>query len=161
MSISNGATLPTETLMRVDAAGEAPVTLAGLSAGKRIVVFAVPGAFTPTCDSSHLPSFIRTMPGFAAKGIDTVACLSVNDIHVMRAWGKASGAYDAGIVMLSDPSGAFTAAAGLSFDVPQVGLIGRSKRYAMVVEDGVVTFWAPEPDRGCAISGGEALLEAV
>lgn len=158
MELSVGARLPEATLVKVMPEGQETVTTSALTAGRRVVVFAVPGAFTPTCDSAHLPSFIRTMDALKAKGIDEVACLAVNDVHVMRAWGRASGAFDAGITMLSDPEGAFSAAIGMVFSVPAVGMTNRSKRYAMMVEDGVVKVWNPEPDRGCAISGGEAMV---
>lgn len=161
MEISVGSRLPDATLLRVKPDGHEPVTVADYFGGRRVVVFAVPGAFTPTCDSAHLPSFIRTKPQFDAKGIDEVACLATNDVHVMRAWGKASGAYDAGIGMLSDPGAAFSKAIGMAFSVPGAAMMDRSKRYAMLVEDGVVTVWHPEPGVGCAISGGEAMLEDI
>ena len=158
MELSVGARLPEASLVKVMPEGQETVTTTALTAGRRVVIFAVPGAFTPTCDSAHLPSFIRSMDALRAKGIDEVACLAVNDPFVLRAWARASGAYEAGITMLSDPEGAFTAAIGMAFSLPAAGLINRSKRYAMMVEDGVVRIWNPEPDRGCAISGGEAMV---
>ncbi len=161
MELSVGARLPEATLVRVTPEGQEAVTTTALTAGRRVVLFAVPGAFTPTCDSEHLPSFIRTIGALKSKGIDEVACLAVNDVFVMRAWGRAAGAFDAGITMLSDPEAAFSASIGMVFSVPAVGLINRSKRYAMMVEDGVVRVWNPEPDRGCAISGGEAMVAAL
>jgi cytochrome c peroxidase len=161
MGISVGERLVEATLLLVRPEGQEAVTTTAFTAGRRVVIFAVSGAFTPTCDAAHLPSFLRNLGALRAQGIDAVACLAVNDVHVMRAWGRASGAFDAGITMLVDPEGAFTAAIGMQFSVPAVGMIGRSRRYAMMIEDGVVRIWNPEPDRGCAVSGGEAMLAAL
>jgi glutaredoxin/glutathione-dependent peroxiredoxin len=102
-----------------------------------VVIFAVPGAFTPTCHSAHVPSFIRTKAGFDAKGVDEIICVSVNDPFVMKSWGEATGATAAGITMLSDATSTLTKALGLDFSAPPVGLIDRSKRYAMQVVDGI------------------------
>jgi cytochrome c peroxidase len=109
-----------------------------------------------------VPSFIRTKDQFAAKGVDEIICISVNDPFVMKAWGEATGATAAGITMLSDAASEFTKAIGMNFDAPPAGLVARSKRYAMLVEDGVVTVFHPEESPGtCDISGGEALLAAI
>ena len=162
MSVTTGDTLPDATLTRIGENGPEQVALASLLAGRKVAIFAVPGAYTPTCHSAHVPSFIRTRDGFAAKGVDEIVCISVNDPFVMKAWGEATGATAAGITMLSDAESAFTKAIGMDFTAPPAGLIARSKRYAMLVEDGVVTHFHPEASPGtCEISGGEALLAAI
>ena len=159
MTIAPGDTLPEATLVKLGASGPEAVSLADHAKGKKVVIFAVPGAFTPTCHSAHVPSFIRTKDQFAAKGVDEIICVSVNDPFVMKAWGEATRATEAGITMLGDAQSAFTKAIGMDFDAPPAGLIARSKRYAMVVEDGKVTKLHVEESPGvCEISGGEALL---
>ncbi len=162
MAISTGDRLPDAILVRMGADGPAPVSLAETTAGRKVVIFAVPGAFTPTCHSAHVPSFIRTRDRFAAKGVDEIICISVNDPFVMGAWGEATGANDAGISMLADPLSAFTTAVGMNFDAPPVGLMARSVRYAMLVEDGVVSLIRVEEGSGtCEMSGGEGMLAAM
>ncbi len=162
MVISTGDKLPDATLVRMGNDGPESVALADLLEGRKVVIFAVPGAFTPTCHSAHVPSFIRTKDQFAAKGVDEIICISVNDPFVMKAWGEATGANSAGITMLGDPDSSFTKAIGMEFDAPPAGLMARSKRYAMVVDDGTVTVFQAEESPGvCEVSGGEALLEAV
>lgn len=162
MTISKGDKLPEATLVQMGAEGPEQVALADKTAGRKIVIFAVPGAYTPTCHSTHVPSFIRTKDQFDAKGVDEIICISVNDPFVMGAWGEATGATAAGITMLGDADSGFTKAIGMDFTAPPVGLIARSKRYAMVVEDGVVTALHEEDNPGaCDVSAGEALLEAV
>jgi cytochrome c peroxidase len=160
--ISVGDTLPGATLLAMGAEGPAPVELQDKVKGRKVVIFAVPGAFTPTCHSAHVPSFVRTKSDLEAKGVDEVICVAVNDPFVMDAWGDASGASEAGITVLADPQSEFTRAVGMQFDAPVVGLMGRSKRYAMVVEDGKVTHLNVEDDPGaCDVSAGEAILEAL
>ncbi len=162
MTISTGDRLPDATFSRFGANGPEQVELSSLTTGRKIVIFAVPGAFTPTCHSAHVPSFIRTKAEFDAKGVDEIICLSVNDPFVMKAWGEATGATEAGLTLLADGTGAFTKAIGLDFDAPPVGLMGRSKRYAMLVEDGTVTVLHLEESPGtCEVSAGEALLAAL
>lgn len=161
MTISQGDTLPDATLTQIGAEGPVAVSVKDLTAGRKVVIFAVPGAYTPTCHSAHVPSFIRSMDALKAKGVDEVVCVAVNDAHVMKAWGEATGATQAGITMLSDGMGEFTEKLGLAFDAPAIGLKGRSRRYAMLVEDGVVKVWHPETGRGCEISGGEAMVAAI
>ena len=162
MTISTGDALPDGTLIKLGEQGPEAVSVADLTKGKRVVIFAVPGAFTPTCSSAHVPSFVRTKAGFAEKGIDTIVCVSVNDPFVMKAWGEATGANAAGIHMLGDTDGAFTAALGLSFDAPPAGLHGRSRRYAMVVDDGKVSVLHIEEGPGvCEVTAGESLLAAI
>ena len=162
MAISTGDTLPDADLIRIGENGPETVSLSRIGAGKTIALFAVPGAYTPTCSSAHVPSFIRTKQDFAAKGIDTIVCVSVNDPFVMKAWGEATGATAAGLHMLADADGTFTKAIGMDFTASPAGLIGRSKRYAMLVEDGMVKALNVEEGPGvCETSAGEALLDAV
>ncbi len=162
MTISKGATLPDATMLYLGADGPAAVQLSEKLKGRKVVVFGLPGAYTGVCTTSHVPSFIRTKDAFAAKGVDEIICVSVNDPFVMDAWGKSTGAAEAGITMLGDAEGTFTKAIGMDFTAPPAGLIGRSKRYAMVVEDGVVTSIGEEASPGeCDISGGEALLDTI
>lgn len=162
MPIATGDKLPDATMVKLGAEGPEEVTLASKTKGRKVVIFAVPGAFTPTCHSAHVPSFVRTKDRFDEKGVDEIICVSVNDPFVMKAWGEATGAADAGITMLSDADSAFTSAIGMNFDAPPAGLLARSKRYAMLVEDGVVSIFQAEESPGvCDVSGGEALLDAM
>lgn len=157
MPIEPGQRLPEATLTLKDAEGVQQIQLADRLAGRKVVIFAVPGAYTPTCSSAHLPSFVRTLPDLRAKGVDEVICLSVNDPFVMEAWGKDAGAD--GISMMADADGAFTAAIGMAFDAPAVGLLARSVRYSMLVEDGEVTRLNLEQGPGvCELTAGETLL---
>jgi len=159
MTISTGDRLPEANFVRLGANGPEEVSVESLTKGRKVVIFAVPGAFTPTCHSAHVPSFIRTKDALAEKGVEDIICVSVNDPFVMKAWGEATGAAEAGLTLLADGTGAFTAAMGLSFDAPPVGLMGRSKRYALMAEDGVVKLLHLEESPGvCEVSGGEALL---
>jgi cytochrome c peroxidase len=159
--IAVGDRLPDAGLLRMGSDGPETVRLAARLAGRRVVLFAVPGAFTPTCDSAHLPSFVRTRQAFAAKGIDEILCISVNDAHVMKLWGETSGATAAGITLLADADAAFTRSIGMNFSNPAVGFHDRSRRYAMVVEDGVVTILHLDRPGVCEVSTGEALLEEL
>ncbi|SDE61585.1 thiol peroxidase (atypical 2-Cys peroxiredoxin) [Salipiger thiooxidans] len=162
MAISKGDTLPGATLVQMGENGPEQVKLEDKLSGRKVVIFAVPGAFTPTCHSAHVPSFIRTKDQFAGKGVDEIICVSVNDPFVMKVWGEATGATEAGITMLGDPESAFTKAIGMDFTAPPAGLMARSKRYAMLVEDGTVTLFHAEASPGeCEISAGESLLEAM
>lgn len=160
--IAVGDKLPAATLTRMGEKGPEQVEITELAKGRKLAIFAVPGAFTPTCHSAHVPSFIRTKDQFAAKGVDEIICISGNDPFVMQAWGEATGATEAGLSMLADAECAFTGAIGMRFDAPPAGLIGRSKRYAMIVEDGEVKILHLEESPGtCEVSGGEALLDAM
>lgn len=162
MTISQGATLPDATLVQLGENGPEPVSIADKTKGRKVVIFAVPGAFTPTCHSAHVPSFVRTKDQFDAKGVDEIICISVNDPFVMKAWGEATGATAAGLTMLSDAQSEFTKAIGMDFDAPPAGLIARSKRYAMLVDDGTVTLLHEEENPGaCEVSAGEGLLAAM
>ena len=160
--ISTGEKLPDATLTQMGAEGPEQVQMLDKVTGRKVAIFAVPGAFTPTCHSAHVPSFIRTKDQFAAKGVDEIICVSANDPFVMQAWGEATGANAAGITMLADAESAFTDAIGMRFDAPPAGLIGRSLRYAMLVEDGVVTQLNMEENPGqCELSAGEGLLASI
>lgn len=162
MTISKGDTLPDATLLQMGADGPEEVKLADKTKGRKVVIFAVPGAYTPTCHSAHMPSFTRNKDQFDAKGVDEVICISVNDPFVMGAWGEATGATAAGITLLGDPESSFTKAVGMDFTAPPVGLMARSKRYAMLVEDGKVSLLHEEENPGaCDVSAGEALLAAM
>lgn len=162
MKISVGDRLPDATLTAMGENGPEPVQLAARLKGRKVVLFAVPGAFTPTCHSAHVPSFIRTKAGLEAKGVDDVICLSVNDPFVMQAWAKATGADAAGITMLADADASFTNAIGAAFDAAPAGLLNRSVRYALLAEDGVVQVLHLETARGtCEVSGGESMLAAL
>jgi peroxiredoxin len=162
MTISVGDKIPASSLMVAGEAGVAEIAMEERLAGKSVVIFGLPGAYTGTCSTAHVPSFIRTIAGLKAKGVDEVICVSVNDAYVMRAWGEATGATAAGIVMASDPDASFTKALGLDFAAGFVRGAPRSKRYAMHVVDGVVKVLNLEEKPGiCDISGGEAMLEAI
>jgi glutaredoxin/glutathione-dependent peroxiredoxin len=162
MTISQGDTLPDASFTKIGAEGPEAVTLSSLTKDRKVVIFAVPGAYTPTCHSAHVPSFIRTKDQFMSKGVDEIICVSVNDPFVMKNWGDATGANEAGITMLADAESGFTTAIGMNFDAPPAGLLARSKRYAMVVENGVVSTLNLEESRGaCEISAGEALLDTL
>lgn len=162
MTISVGDMLPDATLHRMGADGFEAVSLAEVLKGRKVVIFALPGAYTGTCTTAHVPSFIRVREKLAAKGVDEVVCLSVNDAFVLKAWGEATGASKAGITMLGDPSSTFTKAVGMEFSAPDRGFLDRSKRYALYAEDGVVKVMHHGQESGaCEISGGEAMLDAL
>ncbi len=162
MTISVGDNIPDATLTVMGDAGPAQVALADRLKGRKVVLFGLPGAYTGTCTTAHVPSFIRTRDQFAAKGVDEVICVSVNDPFVMGAWGTSTGASAAGITMLGDADASLTKAMGLAFTAPPVGLFDRSKRYALYAEDGVVKVLHLEENPGvCDVSGGEALLAAI
>lgn len=160
--LSETHTLPEASLLLKDDAGIRAVRLADLLKGRRVVIFAVPGAFTPTCDAAHLPSFVRSAAALRDRGVDEIICISVNDPHVMHLWGQMSGAALAGITMLADPAAEFTRAIGMDYSVPERGMLNRSRRYAMLVEDRVVKILNLEETPGvCGISAGETLLDQL
>jgi peroxiredoxin len=129
--------------------------------GKTVVLFSVPGAFTPTCSKTHLPSFVQNASALKAKGIDTLACMAVNDVFVMDAWGKGSGA-DGKVLMLADGNAAYTKALGLDLDASGFGMGTRGQRFALVAKNGVVQKLNVEPSAGqCTISGGQSILESL
>jgi peroxiredoxin len=137
MTIKTGDTLPSGSFMTPTAEGPAPLTTDALFKGKTVALFAVPGAFTPTCSAKHLPGFKQHAADLKAKGVDTIACLAVNDVFVMKAWAKDQGITDE-VLMLADGNGAFAKAIGLDFDGSKFGMGTRSQRYSAIVKDGVV-----------------------
>jgi peroxiredoxin len=157
MSIKTGDRLPDGTFTRMTDSGPAPATTQEIFSGKKVVLFAVPGAFTPTCSKQHLPGYVKEHAAFKAKGVDTIACLAVNDVFVMDAWAKASEAGDR-ILMLADGNGAYTKALGLEFDLTGFGMGWRSKRFSMVVVDGVVKELNVEGGPGVSVSGASATV---
>lgn len=138
MTIAVGDKIPSSTLTTMTADGPGPVSTDEFFAGKKVVLFAVPGAYTPTCSAKHLPGFIEQADEILAKGVDAIACMSVNDVFVMHAWGKDAGVADK-VAMLADGNGDFTKALGLELDGRGFGMGLRSQRFAMIVEDGTVT----------------------
>lgn len=137
MTIKVGDKLPAATFSAGTPEGPKPMTVDEIFAGKKVALFAVPGAFTPTCSARHLPGFKDHVADFKAKGVDAIACVSVNDAFVMKAWGESQSVGDA-ILMLGDGNGDFTKALGLEMDASKFGMGVRSQRYSMIVEDGVV-----------------------
>jgi 2-Cys peroxiredoxin 5 len=159
MSIEVGDKLPSIELQEGSPGNK--VNLAELFAGKRGILFAVPGAFTPGCSKTHLPGYVADAEAFAAKGIEVMACVSVNDAFVMGAWGEALGAAGK-IRMLADPAAAYTTAVGLEVDASRALGNVRSKRYSMIIDDGVVTALNVEPDGfGLTCSLSKPLLEQL
>jgi glutaredoxin/glutathione-dependent peroxiredoxin len=161
MSIEVGDRLPDATFLEPTSDAPAPLDGGRLFAGRKVVVFGLPGAFSRTCSARHLPSFVEVADDLRARGVDEIVCLAVNDPFVMGAWGKASGAADRGIRMVSDADGSFTRAIGLTMDAPAIGFHGRSRRYSMLVEDGVVTRLNVEQGRDCDISAGRTMLDQI
>ena len=160
MTIKIGDTLPSMKVMIAAPSGPEEQTTEALFQGRRAVLFAVPGAFTPTCSEQHLPGFLQQVATFASKGIDPVVCLSVNDVFVMKAWAQQSGAAGK-IVMLADGSGVLTRALGLEFDLVSRGLGMRAQRFAMLLDDMKVKHLAIEPPGGYGISSAEQVLAAL
>lgn len=161
MAIQPGQRLPDATFKIKTDRGIEDISVRDLCAGKTVVIFAVPGAFTPTCHRQHLPAFLGKLDELKAKGVDTVACVAVNDPFVLDAWAEASGARDK-ILMLSDGNATFTRAIGMDFDGSAVGLGIRSKRHAMLVRDGVVEALFVEENPGeVKVSGPESILAAL
>jgi len=156
MSIQVGERIPNIKLAVMRADGPAELSTDEIFAGKKVVLFALPGAYTPTCSKAHLPGYVVHRDAIVAKGVDTIACLSVNDAFVMGAWGEAQNAGD--ILMLADGSGAFTEAIGLELDLTDKHMGVRSQRYAMVVDDGVVTHLNVEVGGGFKVSDAETML---
>jgi peroxiredoxin len=160
MTIKIGDHLPTVKLKHLGADGIKDVTTDELFAGKKAVLFAVPGAFTPTCSAKHVPSFVNHIDQLTAKGVDVIACVSVNDVFVMAAWGKDQKA-DGKVLMLADGNGEFTKALGLETDLSNFGLGVRSQRYALVVDHGKVTVLNVEKPGAYEVSSAEAILQAL
>ena len=157
MTIKVGERVPAATLKQMTKDGPSNVTIEQLLKGRKVVIFSVPGAFTPTCHAKHLPGFVRDFAKLKAKGVDTVACLAVNDIFVMDAWAKASNSGE-NILMLADGNGDFTKALGLELDATGFGMGIRGKRFAMIVNDGVVTHLNVESASEFRVSAAEFVL---
>jgi peroxiredoxin len=160
MTIAAGDHLPEVTLMTPSPDGPRPISSTEALGRGKVVLFAVPGAFTPTCSDHHLPGFILRADELRAKGVDTIACLAVNDSFVMGAWGRNQKVGDK-ILMLADGNGEFTKAAGLDVDLSRVGLGQRSQRYAAIIEDGTVTSLFVESAPGLDVSSAESVLAAL
>ena len=159
MTISIGARLPDVPLAIATPDGPQPTTSSDYFKGKKVALFAVPGAFTPTCSARHLPSYVEKAGDIKAKGVDEIACISVNDAFVMGAWGKSAGSDD--IVMLADGNGQFADAVGLGMDGEKFGMGKRSQRYSMVINDGVVEQLNVEAPGEYRASSAETLLEQL
>ena len=160
MSIQEGEKVPAIALKKMGTNGPEDVDTAKYFAGSKVVLFSVPGAFTPTCSAKHVPGFVQNADALKAKGVDKIACLAVNDAFVMGAWGKDQGAGDK-VDMLADGSAAFTKALGLELDLIAAGLGVRGQRFAMVVDDGTVTHLAVEAPGAFEVSSAEAILNAL
>jgi len=159
MSIQEGDKIPGATLHSMRDGKPTPMSTEEIFAGKKVVLFAVPGAFTPTCSMAHLPGYVVNADSIKAKGVDTIACVSVNDAFVMDAWGQNKNAEE--LLMLGDGNGDLTEALGLTMDGSGFGLGKRSQRYAMIVEDGTVTKLSVEAPGKLEVSAAEAILEAL
>lgn len=157
MTIKVGDKLPAANFAAGTAEGPKPMSTDDIFAGKTVALFAVPGAFTPTCSARHLPGFKDHLADFRAKGVDTIACVSVNDAFVMKAWGESQGVGD-DILMLGDGNGDFAKAVGLEMDASKFGMGGRSQRYSMLVKDGVVTELNVEQGGEFKVSAADYLL---
>lgn len=157
MTIKVGDKLPALTLTAGTSEGPRPMTVDEIFAGKTVALFAVPGAFTPTCSAKHVPGYMELADQIKGKGVDTIACLSVNDAFVMKAWGADQKVGDT-ILMLADGSGDFTKAVGLEMDASKFGMGQRSQRYSMIVKDGVVTELNVEAPGEFKVSAADYLL---
>lgn len=155
-----GDRVPSAKFKMLGEGGLKDVTSDELFKGKKVVVFALPGAFTPTCSAKHLPGFVQQAAKIKAKGVNTIACISVNDAFVMDAWGKQQSVGN-NVLMLSDGNAEFTRAMGLEMDASGYGMGVRSQRYAMVVEDGVIKHLAVEKPGEFTVSSAESVLAAL
>ena len=159
MSIQEGDKIPAATFMKMGPDGPQPVNTDDVFGGKRVALFAVPGAFTPTCSAKHLPGFVEKAALLKARGIDEIACVSVNDVFVVGAWGKSSGSAD--VDMLADGNGEFAKAIGLELDASGFGMGSRSQRYAMIVDDGTVERLFVEAPGEFKVSSAEHMLSEI
>ncbi len=160
MALQVGDKVPDVGLAVMTADGPSGISSDDLFGGKKVVLFALPGAFTPTCSAQHLPSFVNNAAEIRAKGVDTIACLSVNDVFVMGAWGNDQNVGD-NVLMLADGAAAWSKAAGLDWDLSDRGLGVRSQRYAMIVDDGTVTHIAVEEAGSYDVSSAESIMSAL
>ena len=159
MSIQIGDRIPDSTLMVMADGNPTPLTTADLFGGKKVVLFSVPGAFTPTCSVKHLPSFVDHVDEILGKGVDTIACMAVNDVFVMDAWGKSANADK--ISMLADGNGEFAESLGLAMDASGFGMGERSQRFALIADDGVVTGLFIEAPGEYRVSAAEHVLMSL
>lgn len=157
MAIKAGDRMPAGTFKRMTKEGPKELTSEELFKGKRVVLFSVPGAFTPTCDAKHLPGFVQLADQIRAKGVDTIACMAVNDVFVMNAWGKASGVGDK-VLMLADGNGDYARALGLELDASKFGMGRRGQRFAIIVKDGTATHVDVEEPGQFKVSAAEYVL---
>ena len=157
MTIKPGDRLPNAEFSVMTADGQQKLSTDVVFAGRKVVLLAVPGAFTPTCSMNHLPGFLKEFDAIKARGADTIACTAVNDVHVMTAWAKATGA-EGRIMMLADGNGDFAKALGLNVDLNKAGMGERSKRYSMIVENGMVKKLNVEDKPGVNVSGADTIL---
>jgi peroxiredoxin len=160
MTIKAGDRMPAGSFKSIGKDGMQDVTTDALFKGKTVVLFSVPGAFTPTCDAKHLPGFVQQADAFRAKGVDTVACMAVNDAFVMNAWGKASGVGDK-VLMLADGNGDYSRALGLELDARGFGMGQRGQRFAIVVKDGVASHVNVEAPGKFEVSAADYVLKQL
>jgi len=160
MAIQAGEKMPSGTFGVMTDAGPDAISTDELFAGKKVVIFSVPGAFTPTCSLNHLPGFVEHADKFHAKGVDTIACMAVNDVFVMDAWGKDRGVGDK-VMMLADGNGEYAKALGLELDASGFGMGMRGKRFALIVDDGAATHVAVEAPGKFEVSKAEAILDKL
>ncbi len=159
MTIKVGDRIPVSILTQMSDQGPQPISSADYFSGRKVVLISVPGAFTPTCSAHHLPGFVEHAADFSSKGIDAIACMAVNDVFVMHAWGVSSKAD--GIDMLADGNGEFAEALGLGMDASAFGMGKRSQRFALVADDGVVTQLLVEAPGEFRVSSAESVLSAL
>lgn len=160
MSIKVGDRLPKTTFMKATAEGPQPVDSEEYFSGRRVALFSVPGAFTPTCSARHLPGFVEKADELKARGIDEIACTAVNDAFVMQAWAESAGASES-VTMLSDGNGAFAEAIGLSMDGSKFGMGKRGQRFSMIVDDGAVEQLNVEEPGAFNVSSADYLIERL
>lgn len=160
MAIQTGDRMPSGVFSVMTESGPGAMSADDLFAGKKVVLFSVPGAFTPTCSANHLPGFVDRAGELRAKGVDTVACMAVNDVFVMNAWGQERGVGD-DVTMLADGNGEYAKALGLDFDASGFGMGTRGQRFALIVDDGVATHVAVEAPGAFEVSSADAVLAAL
>ena len=156
MSIQDGEKVPAGTLTIMGEKGPQQTSTETLFSGKKVVLFSVPGAFTPTCSAAHLPGFVVKADEIKAKGVDSIICMAVNDVFVMDAWGKDQNADE--LIMAADGNGDFAKSLGLELDGTAMGMGLRAQRFAMIIDDGIATKVLVEPGRGLDVSSAESVL---
>ena len=160
MTISAGDTIPDSTFKTITADGAKDITTAELFSGKQVVLFGVPGAFTPTCNNNHLPGYIENFDALKARGVDTIAVVATNDHHVMAAWARFTGG-EGKLLYLADGNGDFARATGLEADMRGGGMGTRIRRFSMIVDDGTVKTLNVETERGVNVSGAATILDQL